>query len=144
MTVLLDACAVIAFLRDEPGARDVEPLLADEHVATTAINVAEIVDKLGRTSSLQTDDIEATLAMLGLEVEPVAADMALAAGRLRSECYHHKDRPVSLADCIAVVAALGSGRRLATSDSHLARVADDLGVTVERLRDSKGKRPKVR
>lgn len=138
MTVLLDACAIIAFLRDEPAAAEVESLLVNETTHMTAINVAEVIDKLVRSYAQDADTIEAELAMLGLTLDPVTMDMALAAGRVRSECYHPKDCAVSLADCVAAVAALGTGSRLATSDSDLASLAETLGVAVAPLPNSTG------
>lgn len=142
MSVLLDACAIVSFLCDEVGAEEVEELL-ETRPATTALNIAEVVDTMTRVHGQDADSIEAELVMLGIEIEPVPPDMAIAAGRVRSECYHRKRCPVSLADCVAAVAALSSGHSLATSDAALANVGDELGVTIRPLLSSSGMRPEV-
>lgn len=141
MTALLDACAVIALFRKEPAFREVRALIDEDGAWTTTVNAAEIVDKMVRVHEASSDDIEAELAMLGIEIEPVDVDLALAAGRIRSWYYHPRDCPVSLADCVAAAAALGTGSRLATSDVSLAAVGDDLGATVTPLLNSEGVRP---
>jgi predicted nucleic acid-binding protein len=143
VSVLLDACAVISHLCDEPAADEVDQLLRAGDVAMTAVTVAEVIDRMARLHGQEPDDVEARLVMLGVEVEPVPADLAVAAGRVRSECYHRKQRPVSLADCVAAVAALGDGHTLATSDAALATVGDELGVIVRPLLNSQGERPLV-
>ena len=43
MAVVLDASALLAYLREEPGAEVVDGLLADAHMAS--VNWAEVVQK---------------------------------------------------------------------------------------------------
>lgn len=49
---VLDASALIAFLRGEPGQREVEAILRAGRAAISAGNLAEVVDLLGRRGRL--------------------------------------------------------------------------------------------
>jgi PIN domain nuclease of toxin-antitoxin system len=46
--IVLDAYAVIAFLRDEPAADEVASLMRSDAVAMTAVGLGEVVDHLTR------------------------------------------------------------------------------------------------
>jgi predicted nucleic acid-binding protein len=120
---ILDAYAVIAFLRGEPAAEHVRPLLEDRDAELTAVGLAEVLDHLIRLAKADEDDAVLDLAQLGLlDPLPVDADLGSAAGRLRARRYHRTRCAVSMADCIAAVTARASGRRLATADPHLLQV----------------------
>lgn len=142
MTVL-DAYAVIAFLRGEESAAAVAEML--RHDTTLAsVNAAEVVDQLVRIWGRDGDDVEGDLALLwhaGMRVHPLDAELALHAGRLRARHYRRKDCAVSLADCVAAATALRLGAALATSDPALAAVVRTEGGTVTGLPDSTGRRP---
>lgn len=132
MTVL-DAFAVIGFFRDEPCADEVQRLLAAGNCQLTAVNVAEVVDRLCRLDGVESSQVEADLAMLGLDPVGVDASLGVAAGRLRSRHYHRTESAVSLADCIAAAWALEAGRALATSDPALLRMVTAEGGLVHEL-----------
>jgi predicted nucleic acid-binding protein len=90
------------------------------------------------------DKIEADLALLchaGVTVLPASYELGMEAGRIRARRYHRDRAAVSLADCIAVSAALASHRPLATCDPALAAVLRAEGGEVHALPDSKGRRP---
>lgn len=142
MTVL-DAYAVLAFLRGEPCADDVAALLREPTVLT-AVNAAEVLDQLVRVYSRDPDDVHADLALLtdvGMQIAPVTADLALAAGRLRARHYHRKGCSVSLADCVAAAAALEAKRPLATSGAALAAMLRAEDAELFRPADSRGVKP---
>lgn len=142
MTVL-DAYAVVAYLRDEPCADEVAALLRRRSTLSAA-NAAEVVDQLTRVFGSEPDDVHADLALLanaGLDLVPVTADLGLLAGRLRARHYHRDRSAVSLADCIAAAVALGLGQPLATSDPALAAVVRTEGGSVHGLPDSRGIAP---
>ena len=144
MTVL-DAYAMLALLRDEPAADEVESLLRGQCSMSTA-NLAETVDQLVRVFGRPTDDVHADLALLvhaGLEVVPVDANIGLAAGDLRARHYHRERCPVSLADCLAAATALSREDPLATADPTLAAVVRAEGGDIVPLPDSTGRRPKL-
>jgi len=140
---VLDAYAVIAYLRGEACADEVAALLR-EPTTLTAVNAAEVVDQLVRVFGRDPDDVQADLVLLasaGMTVQAVSAEWGFEAGRLRSRYYHRQRRAVSLADCVAAVAALAEGRPLATSDPALAAVVRDEGGRVHALPGSDGTCP---
>lgn len=142
MTVL-DAFAVLAFLRDEPAASAVEELLRGPTVLS-AVNVTEVVDQLVRVYGRDPDDVHADLALLehaSIAVLPVTAALGLAAGHLRAQHYHRQAMAVSLADCIAAATALSLNLPLATADPALATVVRREGGAVSGLPDSQGRFP---
>ena len=145
MTVL-DAQALVAFLTGEPAAAEVAALLRDpgDHAVISAVNVAEILDVLVRIKGRTLGEVEERLDWLvaaGLAVVPVDDAIARHGGRLRAKYYDRAQRPVSMADCMALAAALGRGDRLATSDAPLATVARADGCALVPLPDSSGARP---
>lgn len=142
MTVL-DAYAVLAFLRGEDAADEVAALL---RAGTTlaAVNAAEVVDQLVRVWGRDGDDVEGDLALLGaagMHLHPLDAEMALHAGRLRAAHYHRERCAVSMADCVAAATALRLDAPLATSDPALAGLVRGVGGEVLALPDSRGRRP---
>jgi predicted nucleic acid-binding protein len=141
---VLDAYAVVAYLRDEPCAGEVARVLDHGPTMITAINVAEVVDQLVRVCGSHRDDVLADLALLsyaGMAILPVTADDGLAAGQLRARHYHRERCPVSLADCTAAAVALGRRVDLATADPALAAVVRAEGGTVHPLAGSRGVTP---
>ena len=142
MTVL-DAYAVIAYLRGEPAADEVSDLLRGPAVLTS-INAAEVRDQMVRVFGADADGMEADLALLhhaGLTVQAVTHELGMQAGRIRARRYHRQRAAVSLADCVAAAAALALSFPLATSDPALAEALRAEGGTVRPLPDSKGIRP---
>lgn len=142
MTVL-DAYAVLAYLRAEPCADEVAGLLRTPTVLTAA-NAAEVLDQLVRVYQRDPDDVHADLALLettGMEMVGVTPSDGLSAGRLRARHYHRERCAVSLADCIAATAAITGRRPLATSDPALAAVVRTEGGVVHPLADSAGATP---
>jgi predicted nucleic acid-binding protein len=77
----------------------------------------------------------------GLDVLPINANIAFAAGELRARYYHRRHNPLSLADCFAAATALTHGAELATSDPPLATLIRAEGGKVLALPDSTGNRP---
>jgi PIN domain nuclease of toxin-antitoxin system len=142
MTVL-DACAVVAFLRGESVADDVADILREATVLSSA-NAAEVIDQLVRVHGRDADDVHGDLALLtyaGMELAPVTAEIGMAAGRLRARHYHRTALAVSLADFIAAAIALALDEPLATSDPALAAVIRAEGGQVHGLADSLGRLP---
>lgn len=85
MTVL-DANAVIAYLRGEPSAHEVAGLLPGPTQLTT-VNAAEVCDQMVRVLGSDPDSIEADLALLchtGMNMLAVSAELGIAAGRIRA------------------------------------------------------------
>lgn len=136
---ILDAYAVIAFLRGEPAAAHVRPLLEDGNGALTAVGLAEVLDHLVRLADADEDDAALDLAQLGLlDALSVHADTGSAAGRLRARYYHRSRCAVSMADCIAAETARATGRPLATADPDLLDVCHAESIDTRPLPASEG------
>jgi predicted nucleic acid-binding protein len=136
---VLDAYAVIAFLRDEPAADQIRPLLEAGDGALTAVGLAEVLDHLVRLAGADEDDAVLDLAQLGLlDAIPINAGTGNAAGRLRSRHYHRTRCPISMADCIAAEIARATRRPLATADPDLLDVCHTEHVEVIALPGSDG------
>lgn len=137
---ILDAYAVLAFLKDEAAAVEVEQLI-DDGGALTAVGVAEVIDHLVRLAGADEEEASLDLAQLGLDDAVVVdGDLAAAAGRLRARCYHRTRCPVSLADCVAAEAARRSGRPLATADPALLDACHHEQIDVTVLAGTDGSR----
>jgi PIN domain nuclease of toxin-antitoxin system len=138
---VLDAYAVLAYLKDEAAATEVRAILDVRGRTLTSLGVAEAIDHLMRI--VGTDEEEATLdlAQLGLlDGIPVDSTVAIAAGRLRARHYHRTRCAVSLADCVAAEVARSRQQPLATSDPHMLDVCHTEGVAVAVLASSDGTR----
>ena len=141
--ILLDAYALVALLRDEPAAEDVERLIKEEETAATAVNLAEAVEVAQRVHGLALNDVEAALEPLfpdTVDLLSVQQADAWRAAEIRVRHYHRSQRPLSLADCF-LLAASGSEDAIATSDPAVAETArlEQLGVVA--LPDSSGHLP---
>ncbi len=138
MTVL-DAYAVIAYLRDEPAADHVRPVLDAGGAALTAVGLAEVLDHLIRLAGAHEDEAILDLAQLGLlDATEVDAPVGAAAGRLRARYYHRTRCPVSMVDCIAAETARRLGQPLATADPDLLAVCHREGIPHTPLPGSDG------
>ena len=140
MTVL-DAYAVIAYLKAEPAAAEVRPLLTAGSARLTAVGVAEVLDHLVRLAGADEESAALDLAQLDLlDGIAIDADLGLAAGRLRARRYHRSRCAVSMADCIAAEAARRAAAGLATSDPHLLDLCHAEGISTTVLTASDGTR----
>jgi PIN domain nuclease of toxin-antitoxin system len=141
--IVLDAYAVVGYLRGEEVAAEVAALLRKPTVMSS-VNAAEVLDQLVRVYGRDPDDVQADLGLLahaGMMVESVSEELAFLAGRLRARHYHRQRMAVSLADCVAAATALDLRRPLATSDPALAGLVRAEGGHVHGLPDSKGQLP---
>jgi PIN domain nuclease of toxin-antitoxin system len=128
---VLDAYAVLAFLRGEAAAAAVGSLLGTPPASLTVLAVAEVLDHLVRLAGVDEDDAALDLAQLGLlDGIPVPAATGVAAGLLRARRYHRTRCAVSLADCVAAEVARARHEPLATSDPHLLDVCHTEGIPV--------------
>jgi PIN domain nuclease of toxin-antitoxin system len=138
---VLDASAVIAFLRGEPGAPEVRVLMQEGDATLTATGLAEVVDHLVRVAEVPEAEALADLAQLGLvDAMPIDAMLGVHAGRLRARRYHRVRCAVSLADCLAASAARQRDEPLATSDPALLDACHAEGIAHLALPGSDGTR----
>lgn len=138
MTVL-DAYAVLAYLKGERGADEVRPLLGAGNASLTAVGVAEVMDHLVRLAGADEEDAALDLAQLGL-LDGIAVDSTIgaAAGRLRARHYRLTRCPISLADCVAAEVARARRQPLATADLPLLDVCHAEGIDITVLTTSNG------
>lgn len=142
---ILDTHAVIAHMRNEPAADDVEAILrAPQHIAAvSAITIAEIADVLVRTGPTRVELVASAVELLlasGVEVVPVDEEVAWLAGVLRARHWRRDTRPVSLADCTVLATAMVRGEPMATADASLIGAARAEAHPVVVLPDSQGRR----
>ena len=114
MSRVIDACALIAFLRDEPGAEVVQNLLSQE-CYVHALNFCEVYYDFWRASNQQAaESAIADLISLGIEERnDMDSEFWRDVGRLKA-VY----RRVSLADCCALALAKRLGASLVSADRH--------------------------
>ncbi len=114
--VVLDACALIAFLNDEPGAEVVTAVLEDvPSVEMSAINLLEIAyDAIRRSGDPQAaHDLLNVIYQLPIKIH----------WRIDNEVFQHAARlkasfRISLADALALALAETLKAAVATSDHH--------------------------
>ena len=119
MLYILDACALIAFLRDEAGADDVTAVLRSANdgeamILINIINLLEVYYDIYRGAGKKKADEELIMIKkLPFNIQTGLSDeVFLEAGRLKAS-YR-----ISLADSIALAEASMSGGALMTSDHH--------------------------
>lgn len=129
--IILDAYAVLALLRNEPAAQQVQDLIEGDEAALTLLGVAEVLDRLVRRAGIGEAQARLDLAQLALATPP-ALDRQLAAraGLLRARHYHRRTRALSLADCVAAETARRLGASLATADPALLETCETEGIAV--------------
>jgi uncharacterized protein with PIN domain len=143
VATVLDAYPLIALLRAEPAADEVEAILREGNAALSAVNLAEALDVLERRFGVPNRELRSALGLLlsaGLEVRPVSEALAWRAAELRARWYARQGSELSLADCFAL-ASVAEDDRLATADRPLAEAARAEGLAVMPLPDSQGQRP---
>ncbi len=137
--IVLDASCMVSLFGGEPGQHDVVAALAAA-CAMNVLNRAEVIDRLARHGAIA-DDVAADLDTLGISFEPLTVELADKAATLRSRHYHRTERPLSMADCVALATAMGTDSALATSDVHLATTCTSVGCRVVEIANSKGAYP---
>ena len=117
MKVVLDASAIIAFLRDEPGADVVEGYFDPgvHELYVHSINLCEVFyDFLRAADEVSAESAVRDVKLLGVqERADMDADFWRAAARLKAE-----QRRVSLADCCALALSRSLGAALLSADRH--------------------------
>jgi PIN domain nuclease of toxin-antitoxin system len=134
---VLDASAVIGFLRDEPARNQVEELLRRRPPPViSAVNLCEVIDVLvsvGGQSEEAVNDAIDLLIVGGLEVEPFWLPHGRLAASIRSAHYHRRRSSISLGDAACLATARSLKATVATTDVALADVARELGLEASTL-----------
>jgi PIN domain nuclease of toxin-antitoxin system len=117
MKVVLDASAMIAFLRGEPGADVVEHYFEPQahSLYAHALNLCELYyDFFRADGEASAESAVQDILLLGVhERNDMAPDFWRAVGKLKAE-----HRRVSLADCCALALARSLGATLLSADRH--------------------------
>jgi ribonuclease VapC len=126
--VVLDASALIAMLRKEPGATTVAEALTRARMSV--VNFAEVVGHFLYTGVPQAE-LDEMLAALRLSLVDADAEQAWTAGRLRRATA---EAGLSLGDRFCL--ALGARDRLPvwTADRQWRTIADKVGVEIVLIR----------
>ena len=129
MTVVLDASALIALIKGEPGHRRVSEALAGT-AAMTTINFAEVATWIARRNGNERQ-IRSVLSDLSFPLTAVDADLAVHMGLLARLTAKSG---LSLGDRACLALARRMDAPALTSDRNWAEVAAAAGVEVELIR----------
>lgn len=125
--MVLDASAILAMLRAEPGSEEVAEVIADALVSV--INEAEVIGKLiwrGQTP----DQAQSTVARLPYKLVDLDRNLCRRAG---SWWGATKRQGLSLADRCCLALAEREGLPALTTDTSWAKV--DIGVDIRMISD---------
>ena len=125
---VLDASAILAFLRGEQGAEVVAGYRCDALVS--AVNVAEAGARLADLGA-NPAEVRRSVALMGLDIVPFDADQAHEAADIRDAT---RRRGLSLGDRACLQLAARSGLPALTADRVWTEI--DVGVDVRLIRDS--------
>jgi ribonuclease VapC len=125
-SAVLDASALLALLREEPGSDVVAATIPG--AAISAVNLAEVVGKLVDAGMSESSARDATLG-LGLDVHPFDAETAFVVGGLRGKT---RDAGLSLGDRACLALAMQTSLPAITADRGWKSLK--LGVTVKIIR----------
>ena len=122
--VVLDASAVIALLRREPGAELVEKAIGDAEIS--AVNYAEIVSYYSHARKPESE-IDAMLGNLPFVVVPVDERLGRLAGHLRAVT---SGSGLSLGDRFCLALAKQQKLSVLTADREWQTIAEAVGVKI--------------
>jgi len=124
---VLDASALLAYLRDEPGAEAVEVAVGEDAIIG-AVNLAEVLSKLVDAGQDAVDAMT-RIEILPMRIVPFDGAAAVETARLRSL---RSQAGLSIGDRACL--ALARQRRLAvlTADAVWAGLLDDVDVALIR------------
>jgi len=127
-TAVLDASAILALLRGEPGADKVKAVLPG--AAVTTVNLSEVVGHFARNGIAEAD-VRSVLGPLPLERIPFDEELAYAAGTLLPLT---RTAGLSLGDRACLALARRLGVPAVTADRPWRGIAGAVGVAVDVIR----------
>lgn len=122
--MIVDASVVLAWLQDEPGADDAEPMLMEGTIG--AANWSEVLQK-ARQHGLPVAVVARLLATFGMRVAEVTAEDAERAADLWRSAS-----PLSLADRLCLALGLRTGLPVATADAAWSTIVDGPSIVMVR------------
>ena len=126
--IVLDASALIAMLKEEPGGEQVRSVLSRSRLS--AANLAEVVSHFVRLT-VPADELTRTLDQLPLRVVVVDQSIGALAGRMIASTGR---LGLSLGDRICLATAKLAGAQAMTADRAWRDVAELVGVEVVTIR----------
>ena len=127
-TVVLDASALLALLRGEPGAKKVEGALGDARMSV--VNMAEVASHFHQLG-MPADVVDQMLRPLPVTLVPADAELCWEAGRLRRVTA---EAGLSLGDRFCLALAKRDKLPTWTADKMWMEVADVAEVRVVLIR----------
>ena len=128
INAVLDASALLALLRDEPGAERVRSVL--RHSAMTTINFGEVVGFYARRGASE-PEIRRLLHPLPTERIAFDEELAYVVGLMLPAT---SSAGLSLGDRACLALALQLGTKAITADRSWSRIARAVGVEIETIR----------
>ncbi len=125
---VLDASALLAVLREEPGADVVKEAMATSQVSV--INIGEVAQCLLKDGWLLSE-IEETLNALGVRIRTMRLDLAFKSAAMRED---GRKQGLSQADCICLALAKREGAIALTGDRKWLELSEKLGVEIRLIR----------
>jgi ribonuclease VapC len=126
MTVVLDASALLAYLKDEPGGDVVDGVLAES--VMSSVNWAEVIQK-SIAAGVEVGGMLDELQVLGLTVETFTPEDGEMAGRLWEQT---RQAGLSLGDRACLSLGLRLGLTVLTADRAWASLNLSLAMQVIR------------
>lgn len=126
--VVLDASALLALIKNEPGGEMVEPVIAGSKI--TAINYAEVVSHFVERGATPAD-VDGIFDAYPIDIIACDAKLARQAGELRALT---KRAGLSLGDRFCLALAERDGLPAWTADRQWQLVAEAVGVHVKVIR----------
>ena len=126
--IVFDSSAILAVLRNEPGADVVIGYL--DQAMISAVNLGEIAQVQIRGGHSR-DEAADAFYQLGVPVIDVDANLALLASEMRATALA---KGMSQADCICLALAKREGVPALTGDRKWLDIADVIGVEVQLIR----------
>lgn len=118
MIVVLDAWAVMALLRDEPGADEVERMVAGGEATMSAINLGEVLYGLLRSHGPEVAASRVEAVRQTVQVERPDWPLVERAAAVKA------GGGISYADAFCVATALRIGAPIATGDPEILGLTD--------------------
>ena len=126
--IVLDASALLALLKDEPGGPKVAEGIAASRMS--AVNYAEVVSHFIH-AGMPPLEVDAMLRPLPVTIVEADADLASVAGRLRAVTA---EAGLSLGDRFCLALALRDGLPAWTADRQWRTVSDAVGAKIVVIR----------
>lgn len=122
--VVLDASALLAMLKEEPGGAEVAAVIASARIS--AVNFAEVVSHFIH-NGMPATEVEEMLRPLPIAVTPADEWLAHLAGRLRAQTA---DAGLSLGDRFCLALAVRDRLPAWTADRQWTNIADKIDTEI--------------